>query len=60
MIEAHHTQMTFSDTGAIIPPLEAQVLVDDKLLQEELQAIETLQFISIGSTHIVFGPAREL
>ncbi|MDR3274161.1 MAG: type III secretion system inner membrane ring subunit SctD [Puniceicoccales bacterium] len=59
MIEAHHAEITFSDTGVVIKPLEGQVFVDGKLVKEESQAVEAFQFITIGSTHIVFGPSGE-
>ncbi|MDR0595724.1 MAG: type III secretion system inner membrane ring subunit SctD [Puniceicoccales bacterium] len=59
MIEPHHAEMTFSSNGVTIKPLDGQVFVDGKLVKTESQVVEAFQFITIGSTHIVFGPAGE-
>ncbi|MDR1256008.1 MAG: type III secretion system inner membrane ring subunit SctD [Puniceicoccales bacterium] len=59
MIEAHHAEITFSPTGVTIKPLDGKTFVDGKLVKEESQTVEAFQFITIGSTHIVFGPSGE-
>ncbi len=59
MIETHHVEITFSDKSATIHPLDGQVYLDGKLVKEETQEVADFQFITIGSTHIIFGPANE-
>jgi type III secretion system YscD/HrpQ family protein len=59
MIEPHHVEIVFSESGATAKPLDGQVFVDGKLVREESQAVKAFQFITIGSTHIVFGPSGE-
>ncbi|MDR0715458.1 MAG: FHA domain-containing protein, partial [Puniceicoccales bacterium] len=59
MIETHHAEITFSSNEVTIKPLDGQVFVDGKLVKTESQVVEAFQFITIGSTHIVFGPAGE-
>lgn len=59
MIKEHHAKITFSDDSAIIHPLDGQVYVDGKLIKEEEQKVADFQFITIGSTHIIFGPSNE-
>jgi type III secretion system YscD/HrpQ family protein len=59
MIEPHHVEITFSASEVILKPLDGQVYVDGKLVREESQPIAAFQFITIGSTHFIFGPAGE-
>jgi type III secretion system YscD/HrpQ family protein len=59
MIESHHMEITFSEFGAVVRPMDGQVFVDGKLIKEESQEVKAFQFITIGSTHIVFGPSGE-
>jgi type III secretion system YscD/HrpQ family protein len=58
-IEPHHVEITFSESSAVIKPIEGQVFVDGKIVKEESQEVKAFQFITIGSTHIVFGPSGE-
>ena len=59
MIKEHHTKITFSDGTTVIQPMDGQVYVDGKLIKEAEQSVSDFQFITIGSTHIIFGPANE-
>ncbi len=59
MIELHHAEITFSKEAATIRPMDGQIYVDGKLLKEENKQVADFQFITLGSTHIIFGPANE-
>ncbi|MDE6432116.1 MAG: type III secretion system inner membrane ring subunit SctD [Opitutales bacterium] len=59
MIKEHHVKITFSDDGTVIQPLDGQVYIDGKLVKDEEQTATDFQFVTIGSTHIIFGPANE-
>lgn len=59
MIKEHHVKITFSDKDAVVEPMDGQVFVDGKLVKEESQKVSDFQFITIGSTHIIFGPSDE-
>jgi type III secretion system YscD/HrpQ family protein len=58
LIEARHVEITFSTDGMVLKPLNgSRVFVDGKLVQEESVRLEEFQFLTVGSTHIVIGPA---
>lgn len=59
MVESHHAEITFSETKVTIKALDGQVFVDGKLVKDEEQEVSDFQFITIGSTHLIFGPANE-
>jgi type III secretion system YscD/HrpQ family protein len=58
-IEPKHMEITFSESGIVIKPLGGKVFVDGKLVKEETTTVEQLQFITIGSTHMVIGPTNQ-
>ncbi|MDR1528387.1 MAG: type III secretion system inner membrane ring subunit SctD [Puniceicoccales bacterium] len=58
-IEPRHMEITFSAEEIRLKPLNSKVFVDGKLVKDETIAIEEFQFITIGSTHIVIGPANQ-
>ncbi|MDR2628943.1 MAG: type III secretion system inner membrane ring subunit SctD [Puniceicoccales bacterium] len=58
-IEPRHMEITFSAEGIKLKPLNSKVFVDGKLVKDETITIEEFQFITIGSTHIVIGPANQ-
>ncbi|MDR2778787.1 MAG: type III secretion system inner membrane ring subunit SctD [Puniceicoccales bacterium] len=58
-IEPRHIEITFSAEGIKLKPLNSKVFVDGKLVKDEAITIEEFQFITIGSTHIVIGPANQ-
>ncbi|MDR1413421.1 MAG: type III secretion system inner membrane ring subunit SctD [Puniceicoccales bacterium] len=59
LISSRHVQITFAEGGITLKPLEGKVFIDGKLVKEETVTVEELQFITIGSTHIVIGPSDQ-
>ncbi|MDR2737843.1 MAG: type III secretion system inner membrane ring subunit SctD [Puniceicoccales bacterium] len=59
LIEPKHIEITFSKDGTTVKPLGGKVFVDGKLVKEETAKVEEFQFITIGCTHIVVGPANQ-
>ncbi|MDR1433388.1 MAG: type III secretion system inner membrane ring subunit SctD [Puniceicoccales bacterium] len=59
LISPRHVEITFAETGVTLKPLNSKVFVDGKLVKDEVFKVEELQFITIGATHIVIGPAHE-
>jgi type III secretion system YscD/HrpQ family protein len=59
LIEPRHVEITFSKEGITAKPLDGKVFVDGKLVKEETVKVEEFQFITIGYTHIVIGPAHQ-
>jgi pSer/pThr/pTyr-binding forkhead associated (FHA) protein len=35
MVEPHHAEITFSESGTVAKPMDGQVFVDGKLIKEE-------------------------
>jgi hypothetical protein len=35
MVEPHHTEITFFESGAVVKPMDWQVFIDGKLIKEE-------------------------
>ncbi|MDR2779012.1 MAG: type III secretion system inner membrane ring subunit SctD [Puniceicoccales bacterium] len=58
-IEPRHVEIAFSAEGIKLKPLNSKVFIDGKLVKDETVAVEEFQFITIGSTHIVIGPANQ-
>ncbi|MDR0742548.1 MAG: type III secretion system inner membrane ring subunit SctD [Puniceicoccales bacterium] len=58
-IEPRHMEITFSAEGIKLKPLNSKVFVDGKLVKDETVTVEEFQFITIGSTHMVIGPANQ-
>jgi type III secretion system YscD/HrpQ family protein len=58
-IEPRHMEITFSTEGIKLKPLNSKVFIDGKLVKNETTTVEEFQFITIGSTHIVIGPANQ-
>ncbi|MDR3144193.1 MAG: type III secretion system inner membrane ring subunit SctD [Puniceicoccales bacterium] len=58
LIEPRHVEITFSKEEIRLKPLDGKVFVDGKLVSEESVKVEELQFITIGSTHMIIGPAN--
>ncbi|MDR1595985.1 MAG: type III secretion system inner membrane ring subunit SctD [Puniceicoccales bacterium] len=59
LIKPRHVELTFSGDGITAKPLDSKVFVDGKLIKNETANVEQLQFITIGSTHMVIGPADQ-
>jgi len=60
LIHPQHIKVTISDEGSIlIAPLDLPVYLDGNEIKKQSYEINPFQFISLGTTHIVIGPATE-
>lgn len=59
LIEPQHISLKFSKDGIILQPLNGKVFLDGQLVKEESVTVETFQFITIGSTHLIIGPSNQ-
>lgn len=60
LISPKHLELTFAADGVTIKALEnSKVFVDGRLIGEEPTKVDNFQFITLGSTQIIIGPANQ-
>lgn len=59
LVEPQHISLQFSKDGIVLRPLNGKVFLDGQLVKDESVIVETFQFITIGSTHLIIGPSNQ-
>lgn len=59
LVEPQHISLKFSKDGIVLQPLNGKVFLDGQLVKDESVIVETFQFITIGSTHLIIGPSNQ-
>jgi type III secretion system YscD/HrpQ family protein len=56
LLQAQHFSLQLKDEDVWVHPMAGKVFVDGHIVKEDLQ-VKIFQFITVGTTHFVFGPS---
>lgn len=57
LLQAQHFSFQLKDEDVWIHPIAGKVFVDGHVVKEDMQ-VKVFQFITVGTTHFVFGPSE--
>jgi type III secretion system YscD/HrpQ family protein len=57
LLQARHFSLQLKDEDVWVHPMAGKVFVDGHIIKEDLQ-VKIFQFITVGTTHFVFGPSE--
>ena len=59
LIADKHAKIKVVGKTCVLKPLNGKVFIDGKLVKTETVEVSQFQFITLGDTHLVFGPINE-
>lgn len=59
MIADKHVKIKVIGKTCVLKPLNGKIFIDGKLVKTETVEVSQFQFITLGDTHLVFGPINE-